>query len=275
MITVSMFRSLLLLTVMMIPMAGCSNGGSSPSPGDESTEEVTIFAAASLSDVFEEIRDVFEDEHPDLSLTLSFAGSSTLRTQLEEGAAADLFASANVEQMDLARDAGRIVGEPEIFARNRLALIVPAGNPAGIQTPGDLDEPGILLVLAQEQVPAGDYARASLELMSQDPEFDDEFAERVLKNLVSEEANVRSVATKVRLGEADAGIVYASDVTDDLRDEVQVIEIPEPFNVTAEYPAAIVDSAENEAGARVFLAFLLGPEAQDVLERHGFIPLDE
>jgi molybdate transport system substrate-binding protein len=270
-------RTMLLISGMVLFLVACDDGNGSANSGDghNPNGNLTIFAAASLTDAFEEMREGVEAEHPELSLTFNFAGSSALRTQLEEGAQADVFASANAEQMDLARDAGRIASDPEIFARNQLVVIVPADNPAGIESLAELADPDILLVLAQEQVPAGEYTRRSLELMSQDPEFGDDFAERVLENLVSEEANVRSVATKVRLGEADAGIVYVSDVTDDLRDDVIALEIPEEFNVLAEYPVAIVEGAPNAAGADAFVEYLVGPEGQDVLEQHGFIPIDE
>jgi molybdate transport system substrate-binding protein len=277
MIGFSAFRPTLLIAGIVFFLASCDdgNGAGNPDDGRNPNGNLTIFAAASLTDAFEEMRGGFEVEHPQLSLTFNFAGSSALRTQLEEGAQADVFASANVEQMDLARDVGRVASDPEIFARNRLVVIVPADNPAGIESLPDLADPDTLLVLAQEQVPAGEYARQSLGLMSQDSAFGDDFVERVLENLVSEEANVRSVATKVRLGEADVGIVYVSDVTDDLRADVTVLEIPEEFNVLAEYPVAIVEGAPNAGGAEAFVEYLLGSEGQDVLERHGFIPIDE
>ena len=166
---------------------------------------------------------------------------------------------------------GTITGQPQIFARNVLVVVVPAKNPAGIQTLQDLAKPNLKLVLTNKEVPVGNYARQALEKMSQDPAFGPDFSKRVLANLVSEETNVRQVAAKVQLGEADAGIVYSTDVTPALRDAVRVIQIPPELNVIAKYPIAVVKGAQNEAGARAFIAYVLSPAGQTILVRHGFL----
>jgi molybdate transport system substrate-binding protein len=268
----------LFLIVTMTSISGCSDRDDDRSqPGNNDAElsgELSIFAAASLTDAFEELRDELAADYPELEWTLNFAGSSALRTQLEEGAQADVFASANVEQMEDAIEAGRIDGDPLIFVQNRLVLIVPADNPAGIESLVDLTEPGTLVVLAQEQVPVGNYSRQSLDAMGQDPEFGEDFKDRVLDNVVSEEPNVRAVVTRVQLGETDAGIVYASDITSDVRDAVLEIEIPDEFNVIAEYPVARVEGSGNPDAAEMFIAFLLSDEGQAILERHGFISIE-
>lgn len=237
--------------------------------------ELMIFTAGSLTAAFEEMKSELEATYTDLTVTLNIASSSALRTQLEEGAQADVFASANIAQMDQAQEADRIEGDPQMFAGNRLILIVPADNPAGIETVADLAEPDTMVVLAQEQVPVGAYARNSLDLMSQDPELGDDFNDRVMENVVSEEQTVMAVVTKIQLGEADAGIVFASELDDELLDEVQVIEIPEQFNVIAEYPVGIVEGAPNPEAAQMFVDYLLGEDGQAILEGHGFMPYGE
>jgi molybdate transport system substrate-binding protein len=166
---------------------------------------------------------------------------------------------------------GTITGEPRTFARNLLVVVVPAKNPAGIKTLQDLAKPKIKLVLANKNVPVGNYSRQALEKMSQDLALGNNFATCVLANLVSEETNVKQVAAKVQLGEADAGIVYSTDVTPAIRGAVQVIDIPPEFNIIAKYPIAAVKGARNEAGARAFIEYVLSRAGQAILARHGFL----
>ena len=233
--------------------------------------ELTIFTAASLTDAFKDMAAQIEPANPGTKLTFNFAGSPTLRTQLAQGARADVFASADEPKMAGAEKDGTITGQPQIFARNKLVVVVPVKNTAGIQRLQDLAIPNIKLVLTNKEVPVGNYARQALEKMSQNPAFGSDFSKRVLANLVSEETNVRQVASKVQLGEADAGIIYSTDVTPVLRDAVQVIQIPPEMNVIAKYPIAVVKGAQNEAGARAFIAYVLSPAGQTILVRHGFL----
>jgi molybdate transport system substrate-binding protein len=232
--------------------------------------DLTVFAAASLSDAFEAIEQELEAATPNLSITYNFGGSQALVTQLEEGAQADVFASANVTQMDAAIAAGLIAGEPLPFAHNRLAIVTPAGNPAAIESAADLGKEGILLVLAQPEVPAGRYARESVCLMATDSAAYGGFVERVAANVVSEEEDVRDVLAKVALGEADAGIVYVSDAVA-AGDQVHVVDIPDEVNVTATYPVAILAGGDEALGS-AFVAYLLSGEGQATLERYGFQP---
>jgi molybdate transport system substrate-binding protein len=233
--------------------------------------QLTVFTAASLTDAFQEIAATLEQGNPGTKVMFNFAGSPTLRTQLAQGARADVFASADEPNMQGAQKDGSIAGEPHIFARNLLVVIVPAPNPAGIATLQDLAKSGLKLVLARKEVPVGNYARQSLDKMSQESAFGHDFATRVLANLVSEEPNVKQVVTKVQLGEADAGIVYATDVTPTVRGALQVLTIPEPLNVVARYPIAVVKGALHEAGARAFIDYVLSPAGQAILTRHGFL----
>lgn len=234
--------------------------------------DLTVFAAASLTDAFTEMQVLLEEANPDLTISYNFAGSQQLVTQLAEGADASVFASANNTQMTAAQAAGRIPGEPVIFVRNRLAIIVPADNPAGIETPAGLANEGVKLVIANPDVPVGQYTLEALDNLSADAEYGADFRQRVEANVVSHEDNVRQVVTKVQLGEADAGLVYVSDVTQDVVDEVTLIEIPEEFNVIAQYPVAAVEGGGAEL-AQAFIDYLLSEAGQAVLEQYGFTPI--
>jgi len=185
-------------------------------------------------------------------------------------AEADVFASANLGQMDAATDAGVIAGDPVLFTRNRLAIVVPSDNPAGITGLADLATPDVALVVAAPEVPVGQYAREAACRAAADPAtYGDAFLDGLAANIVSNEDNVKAVVTKVQLGEADAGIVYTTDVTPDVAGDVQVIEIPDPVNVIAEYPIAPVEGGD-AALATAFIAYVLGPDGQGTLAGAGF-----
>ncbi len=235
---------------------------------------LTLFTAASLTEAFKEMGANIEQANPGTQVIFNFAGSPTLRTQLAQGARADVFASADEPNMQAAQQEGTIASEPRIFVRNWLVAIVPAANPAQVKRLQDLAKPGVKLVLTNKEVPVGNYSRQALAKMSQDAAFGPEFATRVLANLVSEETNVRQVVAKVQLGEAHAGIVYSSDVTPAVRGAVQVLAIPDPFNVIAHYPIAVVRDAPNAAGARAFIDYVLSPAGQAILTKHGFLAME-
>jgi molybdate transport system substrate-binding protein len=236
--------------------------------------ELTIFTAASLTDAFKEMGANLERANPGTKVLFNFAGSPTLRTQLAQGARADVFASADEPNMQGAQKEGSIASEPRIFVRNQLVVIVPVANPARVMRLQDLAKSGLKLVLTHKEVPVGNYSRQALTKMSQDAAFGPEFTTRVLANLVSEETNVKQVVAKVQLGEADAGIVYSSDVTPAVRGAVQVLAIPESFNVIARYPIAVVREAPNAAGAQAFIDYVLSPAGQAILTKHGFLALE-
>jgi|DewCreStandDraft_5_1066085.scaffolds.fasta_scaffold00469_13 molybdate transport system substrate-binding protein len=268
--------------VALAPVTACVRSSTGPAPA-QATEagsaaaarlqgQVTVFAAASLTDVFTEIGTALERANPGTKIVFNFAGSPALRTQLEQGARADVFASADEPTMDAVDRQGLLAGPPRLFALNRLVVIVPAQNPGAIERLQDLARPGLKLVLARSDVPVGAYARQALARMSQDPAFGTTFAERVLANVVSEEPNVRQVVTKVQLGEADAGIVYATDASAGVREAVRSIPLPDQFNVIARYPIAVVKNAPNEPGARAFVDYVLSPAGQAILAKHGFLP---
>ena len=233
---------------------------------------LTVFAAASLKDAFTEISRNFEAAHPGVTVTLNFAGSQTLRTQLEEGASADVFASANHTEMDNAVKAGLVQdGAAQDFLTNKLLVILPANNPAGLVSLQDLARSGVKVVLAADTVPAGKYARQVLDKMSQDPTFGSDFGTKVLANVVSNENDVKQVVAKVQLGEADAGIVYVSDAV--AAPELMTIEIPAKLNVTAQYPISALTQTPQPELAAEFIAYVLSSQGQDVLAKWGFSPI--
>jgi molybdate transport system substrate-binding protein len=234
--------------------------------------ELTVFAAASLTDAFSKVKTDLEAANPGLTITYNFAGSQALVTQMEQGAHADVFASANLTQMTAARDKGLVEGDSPVFVQNRLVIIVPKDNPAGIQSPADLAKDGVKLDLEQEDVPAGQYARQSFCKMAKDTAtYGEGFVEKVAANIVSEEDNVKAVVTKVSTGEADAGIVYVTDVTPDVADSLQQIEIPADVNVIAKYPIAAVKGGNADL-AQAFIDYILGPDGQATLQSFGFAP---
>ncbi len=248
-------------------------GTSSAATPSSSKSTLQVFAAASLSDAFTEIGHLLERQRPGLTVRANYAGSQQLATQIEQGAAADVFASADERWMDYARERGLVAGESAIFARNRLVVVVPKTNPARIRRLQDLTKGGVKFVLAADAVPVGRYSRIMLRNLARDPAFGAGFATRALRNVVSEEENVKSVVGKVQLGEADAGVVYRSDVTPAVARYIHVIEIPENSNVIASYPIARIQGSHEPDAGRAFVSLVLSPEGQQVLERRGLIPV--
>ncbi|MFN8535622.1 MAG: molybdate ABC transporter substrate-binding protein [Dehalococcoidia bacterium] len=241
-----------------------------PSAPPPLSGELTVFAASSLTEAFDEIAAAFQAANPQARVVLNFGGSPQLRTQIEQGAFADVFASANIEQMDLAVKNGVISGTPVPFASNKLVVVTPKDNPGKIQSLNDLARPNLKIVLAQKDVPVGAYARDSIARMAADPTFGSSFADGVGRNIVSEEPNVRQVLAKVQLGEADAAVVYATDLTPQTAGSVKQIPIPDRFNVIALYPIAQVRESKRADLAQAFITFVAGPSGQAILKKWGF-----
>jgi molybdate transport system substrate-binding protein len=262
--------AVLLWAVLLVLILGGRGEAQAPAPP---TGELTVFAAASLTEPFTEMGRRLEATYPGLQILYNFGGSQTLRTQLELGARADVFASADAVQMDLARKSGVVQGESPIFVKNRLVVIVPRDNPGQVMAFRDLARPGLKLDLAAPKVPVGNYSRQALQKAT--AEYGVEFAAGTLKNVVSEEENVKQVVTKVQLGEADAGIVYVSDVTPKVSNDVRMIPIPDAYNQIAAYPIALTQSVQNRVAAEVFINFVLSLEGQAALKAHNFIPARE
>jgi molybdate transport system substrate-binding protein len=236
------------------------------------TSVVTVFAAASLTDAFREVAREFEGEHPNVSVVLSFGSSGQLRTQIVQGARADVFAVASPSETRRLRSDGITAGPDRVFARNRLVIIAPNGLSQPPRELADLARPGLSLVLAAQSVPAGQYAAEVIARASGDPELGPDFAARVDANVRSREPNVRQVAAKVALGQADAAIVYATDVTPEIVGRVQQVGIPELLNVTAEYPLVVLPGGPNAGGGARFADFVMAARGQAVLAKWGFLP---
>jgi molybdate transport system substrate-binding protein len=224
-----------------------------------------VFAAASLTEAFEEIGTDFEGRYGDdgVDVVFNFGPSDGLATQIREGAPADVFASASGRWMDAVAEDPGVSGRTD-FVRNRLVLLVPADNPAGIEGFEDLAREGVKLVLAAEDVPAGAYAREALGNAG--------VLDAALANLESNEEDVKAVVQKILLGEADAGIAYVTDVTDAVAADVRAIDIPDEVNVIATYPIAVVGGSDHVDLAGRFVAHVLA-EGQAALEAAGFVPV--
>jgi molybdate transport system substrate-binding protein len=242
-------------------LSACSSLGA-PSTN---TTTITVLAAASLTEAFDQIGRRFEAAHPGASVRFSFGPSDGLAAQIQAGAPADVFASASPTWMDaVAEDPG--VADRVDFARNRLVVVTPSDDPAGIASIEDLADPGVKLVLAAEGVPAGDYAREILHNAG--------IAPAATANVVSNEEDVKGVIQKVLLGEADAGLVYVTDVTPQVRDRVREVPIPDHLNVVATYPIAVVAGSSHPRLAHDFVAFVSDPAsgAAAILHRLRFLP---
>jgi molybdate transport system substrate-binding protein len=264
----SFIRSLL-AALLVLSLSACA------APGAQS-RELTVFAASSLRDAFRDLGAAFERANPGVSVVFNYAGTPQLVEQINAAAPADVFASANQKLMDAVVAKGRVdAGAAVVFARNRLVVIAPraktgAGSVVSVRSLADLAKPGVKLVLADAAVPVGGYVRDMLKKASADAVFGANFEAAALANLVSNEEDVRAVFSKVALGEADAGVVYASDVTRDAAGQVITIAIPSAFNTIATYPIAPLRGAKDAALARAFVDFALSLEGQAILRAHGF-----
>ncbi len=256
-------------------LAGCGNDdapSSSSQPGDFAGKSITVFAASSLTEAFNDLGQRFTAD-TGAGVTFNFGGSADLRAQLEQGAPADVFASADTKQMGLAKDAGVVQDDGTIFVRNELVVIIPQENRAGVATLQDLAKPDVKIALADETVPVGKYAREFLFNAATDPTFDVNYDDNVLANVVTNASNVKEVVAAVQLDEVDAGIVYKTDVTADIAFDVTTIDIPEELNVIATYPIALTTNGQAQAkdAARAFIDYLLSGAGQAALAFHGFL----
>ena len=250
------------------PVAGApstASGGATVSHG-----KLTIFAAASLKTALDRLVPAYESSHPGSTLTVSTDSSATLATQIEQGAPADIFLSADTANPARLSADGLTDGGTVAFAGNELTLIVPAADPAGVTTPADLARPGMRVVAAGDEVPITKYARQVVERLAQQPGYPPNFAARYEANVVSREDNVRAVVAKIELGEGDAAIVYVTDAR--ASSKVRSIEIPDAANVSATYAGVVIRASANGATAHAFLDWLSGPEAQQTLGGYGFLP---
>jgi molybdate transport system substrate-binding protein len=258
------------VSVAALALVSCGGGGGGGSEGGQRGGTLTILAASSLTDAFGELGNTFEEQNQGVQVKQTFGASSDLLAQIEQGAPADVFASAAEEEMDTADKDGLVSGTPRVFVKNREVIMVPRDNPAGINSLGDMAGPDIKLVLAAKDVPAADYA---VEILGKaNREYGPGFEQDVLSNVVSREADVRASVNRVVVGDADATFGYASDYTPDIRDKVKVIKIPPDLNIIATYPVASLKDAEDPELARKWVDLVTSEEGQKVLEKWNFEP---
>ena len=266
--------TLFALLMACLLLAACGSTSSSSSSGGSTTPTpapvtLNVFGAASLTAAFGEIKAQYEAANPNVTVTYNFAGSNTLATQITQGAPADVFASADTNNMDKVSSQ---VNTPQTFAKNKVVVIVPANNPANIKTLHDLANPGVKIAVANSSVPVGNYTLEVLSKMGQSSEYGSAYESAVKANFVTMETSVSGVIQKVQLGEVDAGYVYVSDAYG-AGDKVMSIDIPDQYNVLADYPIATVKDSTHASTAESYVQFVLSPAGQAILTKYHFIPV--
>ncbi|MGH2475818.1 MAG: molybdate ABC transporter substrate-binding protein [Candidatus Limnocylindrales bacterium] len=257
------------LFVVLVVVLACA-GGSGGSVTPATNVELTVYGAASLKGVLEEVKTAYEASHPGTALTMSTDASSALATKIEQGAPADVFLSADTTNAQRLVDAGLAAGDAVVFAANELTIIVPADNPAGITSPADLGRPGVKVIAAGDEVPITRYAVQVVVNLARGAGYGTGFAAAYATNVVSREDNVKAVVAKIELGEGDAGIVYTTDAAASTK--VATVDVPNAANVPASYAGVVVKASGNVDAARAFLAWLVGSDGQAVLAGFGFLP---
>jgi len=233
-------------------------------------QRLVVFAAGSLTDPFKEFKSLFEARRPGVEVELNLAASPELRTQIELDAPCDVFASADLQNMQELQEKN-LVETPRIFARNKVCVIVPKANRKGVRTLQDLARPGIRIDGGVENLPVSRYMVRILDNLERSGKYGKDFKQKVLQNTLAQEVNVKHIVAKITMDEFDAGFVFVSDVTPAVRKEVSVIAIPDKVNVVARYPIAVVKSTRARALAHDFLKTVLSPQGQQILKRYGFI----
>jgi len=271
-----------LVAALLATVSACGSGNPSPSAtaalpsngpaisGGAPATTLTIFGAASLKGVLDRAKVAYAAVQPGTTLTISTDSSAALETQIEQGAPADLFLSADTTNPKRLVDKGLTAGDAVAFTRNELTVIVPTANPAAIRTPADLARRGVKIVAAGDAVPITAYAQRLVANLATEPGYPADFAAAVAANIVSKEDNVKSVLAKIELGEGDAGIVYITDATSSRN--VRSIAVPSGANVPATYAGVVLKTSSDVAAARRFLVWLTGPDGQAILSSVGFLP---
>jgi molybdate transport system substrate-binding protein len=256
--------SIAVVTLALV-LGACSSAVGSGGAEPAETTELTVFAAASLTDAFgDEIGPAFEEANEGTTVVFNFAASDALAEQIRSEGTADVFASASGTWMDAVQDDPGVVDRTD-FAQNRLVIITPPDDPAGIASIEDLANDGVQLVLAAEGVPVGDYSREALANAG--------IAEEAEANVVSNEEDNAAVVAKIVAGEGDAAIVYESDISEAAAADVASVGIPDDVDVIATYPIAVVEDAANADLAASFVEYVLSADGQAALERYGFQPI--
>ena len=263
-------------------VAACSSGGgattapsaapsaAAPSAAAGGAGELTIFGAASLKGVLDKAKTEYEAANPGTTLTISTDSSSTLETQIEQGAPADVFLSADKTNPQKLVDGGFASGDAVVFAGNKLTVITPTDNPGGVSTPKDLAKSGLKVIAAGDEVPITKYATQLVANLAKEPGYPANFVDAYNTNVVSKEDNVKAVVAKIELGEGDAGIVYVTDAA--ASDKVKTVDVPDSANVPATYAGVVVKASDNQDAASKFMDWFTGPDGQAILSSFGFLP---
>jgi molybdate transport system substrate-binding protein len=275
-----------IVSILLFVVAACSNGGASPTaitapstaPSTATSADarsaapaaLTIYGAASLKGVLDKVKTAYETANPGTTLTISTDSSATLETQIEQGAPADVFLSADTTNPKKLVDKRLAAGAAVTFAGNKLTVIVPTTNPAGITTPADLAKTGVKVIAAGDAVPITKYATQLVANLAKEAGYPADFAAKYTANIASKEDNVKAIVAKIELGEGDAGIVYVTDAKASTK--VRTIDVPATANVPATYAGVVVKASRNGAAAQAFLMWFRGPDGQAILSTFGFLP---
>jgi molybdate transport system substrate-binding protein len=275
-----------LISVLLFVLAACTNGGASPTAStalstapstatssaapSAAPAALTIYGAASLKGVLDNVKTTYETANPGTTLTISTDSSATLETQIEQGAPADVFLSADTTNPKKLVDKGLAAGAAVTFAGNKLTLIVPTANPAGIKTAADLAKTGVKVIAAGDAVPITKYATQLVTNLAKVADYPADFAAKYSANIASKEDNVKAIVAKIELGEGDAGIVYVTDAKTSAK--VTTIDVPDAANVPATYAGVVVKASKDAAAAQAFLTWFVGPDGQAILSTFGFLP---
>ena len=279
-----------LVSVLLFGLAACTNGGASPTASTAlsaapstappaaapsaapaaAPAALTIYGAASLKGVLDKVKTAYGTADPGTTLTISTDSSATLETQIEQGAPADVFLSADTTNPKKLVDKGLAAGAAVTFAGNKLTVIVPTTNPAGIKNPSDLAKTGVKVIAAGDAVPITKYATQLVANLAKEAGYPADFAAKYTANIASKEDNVKAIVAKIELGEGDAGIVYVTDAKASTK--VTTVDVPATANVPATYAGVVVKASRNAAAAQAFLTWFAGPDGQAIMGTFGFLP---
>ncbi len=279
-------RPAITFAALLVVLAACSSTGTSPSATNvpslapttagvasdapSAAAALTIYGAASLKGALEKVKTAYETANAGRTLTISTDSSATLETQIEQGAPADVFLSADTANPKKLVDKGLAASAAVDFAGNRLTIIVPTANPAGIKRPADLAKTGVKVIAAGDAVPITKYATQLVANLAKESGYPADFATRYTANIASKEDNVKAIVAKIELGEGDAGIVYVTDAKASTK--VTTVDVPPTANVPATYAGVVVKASKNAAAAQAFLTWFAGPDGQAILSTFGFLP---
>jgi molybdate transport system substrate-binding protein len=239
----------------------------------EEPRELTVFCGASLTGAFNEIGQLYKNTS-DFGIGFNFDSLPALRAQIEQGAYADVLVSANLKHMNALMAEGYLDDDTvKIFAKNKVAVIVPNDNPANITNLMDLARPGIKILIGTKDLPAGDYARRVLDKLANDSEYGPMYKEKVMANIVSEETTLPLIISRVTLGEADAGFAFISDVSPQMTDKVTRIYIPDKYNVLGDFPIGVLKQSKYPQQSQNFIDLVMSAKGQAILKKYGFIPV--